>query len=151
MHIVFAWYNRRIAVMRLTCIIFISLLMLMACTPPPPVEQSRGVLWQRYAHHSIDDVLLAWGAPAAETKLTKGSRLVAYRHATTYDAESSYEHSSGCEVSFLAPPPHYTIENIAMTGNAYECARLAANGPGYTRNAYIPPPPPPGFFGAYYR
>lgn len=123
-----------------------GLLMLAACTPPPPVGQSRAVLWQRFGHHSIDEVLLAWGAPVAETKLTNGSRLVTYRHGTTYDAASPYEFSNGCQASFLAPPPRYTIDNVAMTGNPLECYLLTTQGPGYASHAYVPPPPPPGFY-----
>jgi hypothetical protein len=129
-----------------------GVLLLSACTPAPPVEQSRGVLWQRYAHQPIDKLLLAWGAPAAETKLTDGSRLVSYRRAVTFDAASPYENTSGCEASFLAPPPGFTIENVALKGNPAECFALAQNGPGYVRNYYVPPPPPPLFYpGGFYR
>ncbi len=139
--------------MRLFRLVFISILALSACTPPPPVNQSRDVLWEKYAHHSVDEILLSWGAPAAETKLTNGSRLVTYRHATTYDAASPYERSNGCEVSFLAPPPHFKVENISMTGDGFECAQLAKSGPGYARNVYVAPPPPMFYPGAsfFYR
>ncbi len=114
---------------------------LFSCTPPPPVNESREVLWKEYAHQSIDKVILAWGPPAAETKLTNGSRMLTYNHATTYDALSPYERTSGCEVSFLAPPPHYHIENISMKGEAFECHQLALGRTGVMARPYIPPPP----------
>jgi hypothetical protein len=134
--------------MRFFFLIAASLTLLAGCTPPPPVEQSRTLLWQRYGHHSIDEILLAWNAPARETRLTGGSRLLTYTRAFTFDAASPYEQTTGCEASFIAPPPHFTIENIALKGDALECARLAQNGPGYARSVYIAP----GFYpGAYYR
>ena len=78
--------------------------LLAGCAAPPPVNDSRDVLWARYAHHPLDELLLAWGAPQAETKLTNGSRMVTYRHSTVYDAASPYEGASGCDVTMLAPP-----------------------------------------------
>ena len=94
---------------------------LVSCTPPPPVNDSRDILWRQFAHQPVDNLLMAWGPPAAETRLTNGSRMMTYRHATIYD----FSPSTGCEVSFLAPAPHYRIENIAMTGDPYECHLLA--------------------------
>jgi len=139
--------------MRSSRLLLLGLIAFSACTPPPPVNASRDVLWEKFGHHSVDDILLGWGSPAAESKLTNGSRLLTYRRAVTYDAASPYERTSGCEVSFLAPPPHFTVNNISMTGDAYECAQLAKAGPGYARNVYVPPPPPIFYPGAgfYYR
>jgi len=131
--------------MRCTLILLAAMLMLDACAPPPPVTQSRDALWDKYAHRSVDDILLAWSTPQAESKLTNGSRLLTYRHSTIYDAGNSYN----CEVTFLAPPPRFTIENIAMSGDARDCQQLADHGPDTVRPP--PPPPPPGFEGAYYR
>lgn len=136
----------------------IGLLLLGSCTPPPPVNESRDVLWSHFGNHSVDDVLYGWGVPSAESKLTNGSRLLTYSRAITYDAASPYENTSGCQVSFIAPPPKFRIENIKMEGDGYQCAALAAKGPGYSRNAYVPPPPPPLLYpgvgmgaGFYYR
>jgi hypothetical protein len=128
----------------------LSVALLSGCTPPPPVEQSRAQVWQRFAHHSIDDVMLAWGPPSAESKLTNGSRMLTYRRGVTYDAGSSYASTNGCEATFLAPPPHFKVENVAMTGNGFQCADLARAGPGFTAHPYVPPPPPPGFYPGIY-
>lgn len=132
--------------MRLLTVIVSSAFLLIACTPAPPLEHSRNILWQRYGHHSIDDVLLDWGTPAQETKLTNGARLVAYNRTFTYDAASPYENTAGCEVTYLAPKPDFTIENIAIRGDPSECAVLAKNGPGYGHSVYVPPP---GFYPGY--
>jgi hypothetical protein len=139
--------------MRFSLFIFTGLLTLGACTPPPPIPQSRDEIWQKFAHHSVDEILLSWGSPAAESKLTNGSRLLTYRRTVTFDAASPYERTSGCEASFLASPPHFRIENVSMNGDAFECAQFAAHGPGYARNMYVAPPPPMFYPSAmfYYR
>jgi len=116
-----------------------------ACTPPPPVNNSREILWQQFGHKSIDTLLMGWGAPAGETRLTNGSRMVSYHHSTTYDSGGS----AGCEVTFLAPPPAYHIEDISMTGSASECARLAQGQRG-DRHINDLPPPQPGLYAPYY-
>ncbi len=114
------------------------LLCFSACKPPPPVNDSRDIVWGQFSNKSIDTLLLAWGAPQAETKLTDGSRLVTYRHSTEYDGGSS-----NCEVSFLAHVPNFSIDNIAMKGDAYECSLLAQGKTGTTRrNIYMQPPTP---------
>jgi hypothetical protein len=123
-------------------------LLVIGCVPVAPVNQSQEILWNKFANQPLDNVLLAWGAPAAETHLTEGSRLVTYRHSTTYEALSPYEHTLGCEVSFLAKPPGYLIGNIAMQGDAYECSLLAQGQTGYRRDTYVPPPPP--YYGPRY-
>jgi hypothetical protein len=110
-----------------------------ACVQAPPVNESRSVLWQQFGGQSLDKLLLAWGTPAGETKLTNGSRMVTYRHATTYDASPS----TGCEVSFLAPPPRYKINDIAMVGDPFECRLLAQ---GIRGDRHINNLPPPGFY-----
>ncbi len=134
--------------MRMRPLFFIALstLLLSACTPPPPVEQSRAALWQRFGNHSIDEVVLAWNAPSRETKLTNGARFLTYNRSATFNAASPYEQTVGCEASFVAPPPDYLVTNVALKGEPGECYNLAQRGPGYVRNVYIPPPPPPGFY-----
>ena len=96
-----------------------------ACAPVQAVETSRELLWERFGGHPVDELLLEWGAPAAETHLTDGSRLLKYHRILTYDAGSPYARTSGCEVSFLAGPPKFTIGNIAMEGSPSQCAQLA--------------------------
>jgi len=112
---------------------------IVSCTQSPPVNDSRDILWRQFAHQPVDSLLMAWGTPAAETRLTNGSRMITYRHATTYDVSPS----TGCEVSFLAPAPRYRIEDIAMVGDPYECYLLAQ---GQRGNRHINDLPPPGFY-----
>ena len=114
--------------MKYTRLITATLMLTCACTPAPPVNESRDKLWDQFAHKSVDDVIMKWGAPGSETKLTNGSRLLTYRRDSVYDADTTNSRTSGCEVSFLAPPPHYHIDNIKMDGNGYECARLSKEG-----------------------
>ena len=124
---------------------FVSLLAvfaLAACTPAPPVDQSREMLWNQFGNQPVDALLMSWGAPMSETHLTDGSRMVVYQHSTTYDAQSSYERQSGCKVSFLAQAPHYRISNIAMEGDAGECRMLSQGSTGNVRLSAPPPPPP---------
>ena len=123
---------------------YIALLavLLAGCTPPPPVVDSREILWQRFGHHPLDELIMAWGTPAGETHLSNGSRMVTYRHATIYDAASPYERGVSCDVSFLAASPKFRIEDISMEGDAYECNLLAQGRLGIARNVYVPPPYP---------
>ena len=133
----------------LTCISGLA-----GCTSPPPVAQSQAIVWKKFSHESIDKVLLAWGTPTGETRLTDGSRLISYRHATVNNAASPYEYSQGCEATLLAPPPKYHIKNVALKGDPYECQLLAQGHVGVTSYGYVPPPAPIGIypvFGYYYR
>lgn len=116
------------------------LLLVSACGPAAPeVTVSREALWQQYGGQSVDQVILNWGAPAAETKLTNGSRMLSYRHTTVYDAGSPYESAAGCEVTFLAAPPSFRISDIAMKGSDAECRTLAQGRTGMARYTYTPP------------
>src|SRR5690349_13194136 len=118
----------------------VVMLGLTSCTQAPPVSSSQDALWQKFGHQSIDTILLAWGSPAAETRLTDGSRMVTYRHTTLLDAYSPYARSTGCEVTFLAKSPAYRVENIAMKGDAAECQLLAGGRTGMTHMDYPEPP-----------
>ncbi|MDE3015703.1 MAG: hypothetical protein KGI29_02115 [Pseudomonadota bacterium] len=124
------------------CILAAGGLSACAALQAPPVIQSRAALWQRYGHQPLDALIMAWGAPSAETRLTDGSRLLTYRRTTTYDAESPQEIISDCEAVFLAKAPRYRISNVAMRGDPYECELLAEGKPGEVRHIYIPPPYP---------
>jgi hypothetical protein len=108
----------------------------------PAVNDSRAVLWQQFGNQPIDKLLLAWGTPAGETKLTNGTRMVKYQHSTNYDVSPS----TGCEVSFLAPPPRHIINDIAMVGDPFECHLLAQGMRGTRHINDAPPPPMPGFY-----
>ena len=115
----------------------LALFTLSGCTPPPPVNTSRDLLWNKYGNKPVDDLILGWGAPTAETKLTDGSRLLTYRHTTAYDDGATLE----CEVSFLAHVPNYIIDNIAMKGDPRECQLLAQGVTGTTiRSLYMDTP-----------
>jgi hypothetical protein len=106
-------------------LLLIALAALSGCTPPPPVTDSREVLWRQWGGQPVDQLLLTWGTPNAETRLTDGSRLLKYRRSTTYDAQSYHEYMTSCEVSFLAKPPEFRINDIAMEGTSGECNLLA--------------------------
>ncbi len=115
----------------------LCLLAISGCTPPPPVNQSRDILWNKYGSKPVDTLLLGWGPPTAETKLTDGSRLLTYRHSTAYDDGATLE----CKLSFLAHPPHFIIDNIAMEGDPRECDLLAHGVTGTTiRSLYMGAP-----------
>lgn len=116
--------------------------MLAGCSAPPPIDHSREVLWQQFGQQPVDKLLMAWGTPARETRLTDDSRMVVYRHATIYESGSPYERQTGCEVTFMAQSPGFRIANIAMEGEAYECAILAQGRTGDTRHVYMPEPVP---------
>ena len=118
--------------------VFASLLLLpAACAPVQNVETSREALWARYGGQSVDALLLDWGAPGAETRLTDGSRLLKYSRSLTYDANTSYARSSACEVSFLAAPPDFRISDIAMKGGPSQCQQLSQ---GKTGDVAVPAP-----------
>jgi hypothetical protein len=106
-------------------IILAAAFFLSACAPTPTVDESRQSLWQQFGGHSVDELLLKWGAPQGESRLTDGSRLLTYRRATVYDPSSAYANTSGCAASFLAKPPDYKIANVSMDGNMYDCQDLA--------------------------
>lgn len=119
---------------------------LAGCTPAPAVDVSREQLWSEFGGQPIDKVLLAWGAPAKETHLTDGSRLITYQHSTIYDAQTSYQQSNGCEVSFVAKPSQFVINDIAMQGAPNECHLLAM---GRVGNVIVPTAVEPAFAGPY--
>ena len=121
---------------------YVSILVILAlagCTQAPPVKDSRELLWAQYGGHKIDDLLLSWGPPAKETRLTDGSRLVTYRHSTVYEGRGSSEQGSSCEVSFMAKSPKYMIGDIAMAGSDNECRLLAQGRTGDVRVPAIEP------------
>ena len=115
---------------------------LVACAPQPTVNQSRDVLWERYAHQPIDALLMALGPPARESHLSDGSRLVTYQFNSGYESGSPYERSKGCEATFMAKAPSFKLEDIAMQGDVYECNMLAQGHTGFARHPYMPPPTP---------
>lgn len=108
-----------------------------ACTPAPDVHTSQEALWARFGDQPVDALLLAWGAPMSETRLTDGSRLISYQHTTIYEGDGA---QWSCKVSFLARPPQYLIDNIALEGSAGECYLLSQ---GHTGNSVIGAAPPP--------
>lgn len=115
-----------------------ALILLASCAPSPPVTQSREVLWERFGGQPVDAVLMAWGTPERETRMTDGSRLVTYKHSTVFDADSPYEYDTSCEVTFMAQSPKYRIDNIAMDGTPYECHLLAQGHTGTARHVRMP-------------
>lgn len=106
-----------------------------ACAPVPSTEESQEALWRQFGNQPLDAVLLAWGAPAAETTLTKGGRLVTYRRSTVFDSHTAAEQNVACEVTFLAEPPKFHVVNVAMRGAASECRQLAQGRTGNRRVA----------------
>lgn len=106
-------------------LLFLILSALVACTPAPPVSDSREVLWQQFGNHPLDELLMAWGVPSKETHLSDGSRLVTFRRSTVYDSRSPYERSVACEVSFMAKGSAQKISDISMQGAPNECRLLA--------------------------
>jgi hypothetical protein len=137
--------------MRWSHIIFLlSIGTLAGCTPPPPIMDSREVLWQQFGNKPLDELLVAWGPPTKETTLTDGSRMVVYRRSVTYDAGSYSENFSGCEVTFLAKPRAFNIHDIAMEGDARLCQGLAQGQVGDERYARVDPwYPRSRFYGGY--
>ena len=109
-----------------------------ACAPVPDTHASQEALWQQFGNQPVDTLLLAWGAPMAETHLTDGSRLISYQHTTTYEGSGA---QSGCKVSFLAKPPQFVINNVALEGDANECYLLSQGRIGDNRIARSPTPP----------
>lgn len=107
------------------------------CTQAPPVGDSRELLWAQYGNRPVDELLLAWGVPAKETRLTDGSRMVTYRHSTMYVGRGSS--GSQCEVSFMAKAPKFLIGDIAMDGSANECRMLAQGKTGDVRVQDVDP------------
>jgi hypothetical protein len=100
-----------------------------------PVDQSRQALWQRFANHPIDEVVLAWGAPQSETRLTDGTRVLTYRRTRTLWRDFGYGNLNygdtvECDASFLAPPPDFKVKNISMDGDAFQCADMARGASG---------------------
>lgn len=118
-----------------------------ACTPVQDVETSRESLWQRYGGKPLDALLLDWGAPDAETRLSDGARLVKYRRSLTYDAGTTAARSASCEVSFLAGPTEYRISNIAMQGSPSQCYQLSQ---GKRGDVAVPAPIDPYPYGYRY-
>jgi hypothetical protein len=119
--------------------IFLVLWAVSCCAQVPPIPQSREALWQQFGQKPVDAVLMSWGAPAKETHLTDGSRLLTYRRSTIYDAQSPYEQVSACEVSFLAHPPAFNVDDIAMQGAANECHMLSEGRIGEVRVPMVEP------------
>jgi hypothetical protein len=109
------------------------------------VSQSRERLWQQFGQQPVDALLMAWGTPERETRLTDGSRMLAYQHTTVIDADMPGEYRRGCEVTFMAQAPQFRIANVAMEGNPYECQLLAQGKTGYAQHMNTAPPAP------YYR
>lgn len=118
------------------------LLLASACTPPPAVEQSRDVLWAQYGHKPVDAVLVALGTPERESHLTDGSRMLTYRFGSSYDSGTPYERETQCEATFIAKAPHFSIDNVAMLGDAYECSLLAQGHTGFVQHPTFDTPPP---------
>ena len=128
---------------------------LVACTQLPPVEQSRDAMWKQYGNQPVDKLLMGLGTPERETKLTDGSRMVMYQFNSVYDADSPYaSRQSVCQATFIAKPPSFVIDNIAMKGDAYECDMLAQGHTGSVRHpSYTPVTPymntPPAYLYHY--
>ena len=100
----------------------LALALLSGCVTAPTVDTSRQALWTKYGNHPLDDVLLAWGPPTAETKLATNARLATYEHVVFYrDSSFSYQ----CRATFLAPPPSFKVTNIALDGDPTECYELS--------------------------
>jgi len=101
------------------------------------------MLWDKFGHHSLDDLLLAWGPPTAETTLTTGARMVTYTRAVIQNGGGVDTSDYNCKASFLAPAPSYKIENVSLDGNAGACSELAS---GHTGTTIYSAPPQPIFF-----
>lgn len=104
---------------------------LASCMTAPPVDASRQMLWERFGNQSIDNVLLAWGPPMAEARLTNGTRMITYTRTVIYEG-GVRQNAYGCKASFLAPPPDYKVDNVSMDGNSYDCQELAFGRMGIT-------------------
>lgn len=122
-----------------------GLALVAGCTPAPAVQDSREVLWRQYGHQPVDKLLLAWGAPTQETHMTDGSRLVMYQRSTLYESQSGYEHSSMCQVSFIAKAPEFLVSDVAMEGSPIECQALAQGRVGTVRVPPVEPAYPYGY------
>ena len=138
--------------MRVNVFLLLVPIAVSACTPTPTVAESRDRMWAQYNHQSVDALLLAFGPPVRESRLTDGSRLLTYEFNSIYDYGSPYERKSGCEATFMAKAPKYLLENIAMQGVPYECKMLADGNTGSARHDYLPPPTPyvPGPLPSFY-
>ncbi len=108
---------------------------LVACTQLLTVQQSRDAMWQEYGGQPVDKILVTLGAPERETKLTDGSRMVMYQFNSVYESGSAYERQAVCQVTFMAKPPKFVIDNVAMKGDVYECNMLAQGHTGSVRHA----------------
>ncbi len=122
--------------------LFASCSFLTACEPAATVLQSREQMWTQYAHQPVDGLLMALGTPARESHLSDGSRLITYQFNSLFEYGSPYERQSGCEVTFMAKAPAFTLEDIAMQGQPYECSLLAKGRTGTVRHPYLPPQTP---------
>ncbi len=129
-------------------VLVVAASLLAACTPAPPVTDSREVLWRQFGGHPVDDVIMGWGAPTKESHLTDGSRLLTYRRSTIYDSQTPYEQESVCEVSFMAKAPKFMVADIAMQGSPNDCRLLAQGRIGDVRVPAAEPAYPYGSFGA---
>lgn len=132
-------------------VVMIPAIVTAGCVPVPAVEQSRDVLWSQYGNQPVDGLLLAWGTPVAETHLTNSGRMLSYEYNVVYDAQSTYEHTLGCKVTFLATPPKFLITNIAMEGSASECQQMAAGRRGTYRIPAAPAASAPAYMYPYHR
>lgn len=123
---------------------------LTACATAPPVENSRQMLWQKFGNQPLDNLLLAWGPPTAETKLTNGARMVTYSY--TYISDFGYydQYMYRCKASFLAPPPAYKIDNVSLDGDPNECSELAQGRTGIATNIPLRPSFYMGFHHSYH-
>jgi hypothetical protein len=120
-------------------------LALASCAGAPDVSISRQMLWQEFGDKPLDNLLVAWGPPSAETHLTTGARMVTYVRTVVYNNGWYDESSYGCKASFLAPTPDFTIKNVSLDGNDEECAELAQ---GHIGTSIYPAPHVGAFFGA---
>jgi hypothetical protein len=102
-----------------------ALLALAACVSTPPIESSRQMLMEKFGNQSIDNLLLAWGPPIAETHLTNGTRVVSYTYTDIYDIDAWNQSNYSCKAIFLAPPKAFKISSVSLEGEDYECHELA--------------------------
>ncbi|MDP9126738.1 MAG: hypothetical protein M3N08_00560 [Pseudomonadota bacterium] len=93
------------------------------------VGDSRQLLLNRFANHPLDEVVMAWGAPQNETRLTNGTKVLTYRRMrTTFtnfgDFYDVYARSSECDATFMAAPPTFLVGDIILEGDTWQCADM---------------------------
>ncbi|MGE3622632.1 MAG: hypothetical protein AB7H77_01985 [Bdellovibrionales bacterium] len=128
--------------------LIVLILGLAGCATAPPVAETRQMLWDKWGNQPLDSLLLAWGPPMTETRLTDGKRLVSWSYTHIYNPNYYDETIYGCKTSFLAAPPKYLIENVSLDGSDYSCEQLANGRSGVSFASA--PYPPVMFFGGYY-